>query len=72
MITDYGDITDESFNQTTYEASKALCEPTGVELTYYTPAGDTPGTVRPSPPLPATLSVPKTAIPRVHRQPNPT
>ncbi len=25
MITDYGDITDQSFNQTTYEASKAWC-----------------------------------------------
>ena len=24
MITDYGDITDQSFNQTTYEACKAL------------------------------------------------
>ncbi len=26
MITDYGDITDQSFNQTTYEASKAWAE----------------------------------------------
>ena len=26
MITDYGDITDQSFNQTTYEAVKAFCE----------------------------------------------
>ena len=26
MITDYGDITDQSFNQTTYEAAKAFCE----------------------------------------------
>jgi len=26
MITDYGDITDKSFNQTTYEACKAFCE----------------------------------------------
>lgn len=25
MITDYGDITDQSFNQTTYEACKAYC-----------------------------------------------
>ena len=25
MITDYGDITDQSFNQTTYEACKAFC-----------------------------------------------
>ena len=30
MITDYGDITDQSFNQTTYEASKAWCEANGV------------------------------------------
>ena len=40
MITDYGDITDQSFNQTTYEASKAWCEANGVEFTYYKPAGD--------------------------------
>ena len=26
MITDYGDITDRSFNQTTYEACKKWCE----------------------------------------------
>ena len=25
MITDYGDITDESFNQATWEAVKAFC-----------------------------------------------
>ena len=25
MVTDYGDITDQSFNQTTYEACKAFC-----------------------------------------------
>ncbi len=40
MITDYGDITDQSFNQTTYEASKAWCESNGVKFTYYKPAGD--------------------------------
>ena len=40
MITDYGDITDQSFNQTTYEASKSWCEANGVEFTYYKPAGD--------------------------------
>ena len=40
MITDYGDITDQSFNQTTYEASKAWCEANGVKFTYYKPAGD--------------------------------
>ena len=30
MITDYGDITDQSFNQTTYEACKAFCEAAGL------------------------------------------
>ena len=41
MITDYGDITDQSFNQTTYEASKAFCEENGFDFTYYKPAGNT-------------------------------
>jgi len=40
MITDYGDITDQSFNQTTYEASKAYCDANGIEFTYYKPEGD--------------------------------
>ena len=40
MITDYGDITDQSFNQTTYEACKAFCEENSVEFKYYKPAGD--------------------------------
>ncbi len=40
MITDYGDITDQSFNQTTYEAAKAFCEANGIDFTYYKPAGD--------------------------------
>ena len=40
MITDYGDITDQSFNQTTYEACKAYCEANGVPFIYYKPAGD--------------------------------
>ena len=40
MITDYGDITDQSFNQTTYEAAKAWCEENGIDFTYYKPAGD--------------------------------
>ena len=40
MITDYGDITDQSFNQTTYEAGKAWCEERGVDFTYYKPTGD--------------------------------
>ena len=34
MITDYGDITDQSFNQTTYEAAKAFCEANGLEFQY--------------------------------------
>ena len=40
MITDYGDITDQSFNQTTYEASKAFCEANGLSFKYFKPAGD--------------------------------
>ena len=40
MVTDYGDITDQSFNQTTYEACKAFAEANGVDFTYYKPAGD--------------------------------
>lgn len=40
MITDYGDITDQSFNQTTYEACKAFCEANGVDFKYYKPAAD--------------------------------
>ena len=40
MITDYGDITDQSFNQTTYEACKAYCEANGIDFTYYKPNGD--------------------------------
>ena len=37
MITDYGDITDQSFNQTTYEACKAFCEADGLDFLYYKP-----------------------------------
>ena len=40
MVTDYGDITDQSFNQTTYEACKAFCEDAGLEFTYKKPASD--------------------------------
>ena len=40
MITDYGDITDQSFNQTTYEACKAYCDTNGIQFNYYKPAGD--------------------------------
>ncbi len=40
MITDYGDITDQSFNQSTYEACKAFCDSNSVDFTYYKPEGD--------------------------------
>ena len=40
MITDYGDITDQSFNQTTYEACKAFCEYAGLDFQYYKPNSD--------------------------------
>ena len=40
MITDYGDITDQSFNQTTYEACKAFCEAASLDFQYYKPASD--------------------------------
>lgn len=41
MITDAGDITDQSFNQTTYEACSAYCSENDVEFTYKKPDGDT-------------------------------
>ena len=40
MITDYGDITDQSFNQTTYEACKAFCEENSIDFKYFKPADD--------------------------------
>ena len=40
MVTDYGDINDQCFNQTTYEACKEYCEENGVDFTYYKPEGD--------------------------------
>ena len=40
MITDYGDITDQSFNQTTYEACKEFCEANGLQFSYFKPASD--------------------------------
>ena len=40
MVTDYGDITDESFNQATYEGAKEWCEANGADFTYYKPTGD--------------------------------
>jgi len=41
MVTDVGDITDQSFNQTTYEAAKAFAEANNVDFNYYKPATDT-------------------------------
>ena len=38
MVTDYGDITDQSFNQTTYEACKAWATANGVDFNYFKPA----------------------------------
>ena len=43
MITDYGDITDQSFNQTTYEACKAYCDANGLSFSYFKPASATDG-----------------------------
>jgi basic membrane protein A len=40
MVTDYGDITDQSFNQTTYEACQAFCTENGLGFTYFKPASD--------------------------------
>ena len=46
MITDYGDITDQSFNQTTWEACLKFGETTGTEVKYYKPTtNDTAGRV---------------------------
>ena len=40
MITDYGDITDQSFNQTTYEACQEYCKDNSIDFNYYKPASD--------------------------------
>ena len=40
MITDYGDITDQSFNQTTWEACQAFGAANGVEVKYYKPTSN--------------------------------
>ena len=40
MITDYGDITDQSFNQTTWEAVVKFGEDNNVEYTYYKPVNN--------------------------------
>ena len=46
MVTDYGDITDQSFNQTTWEACVKFGEDTGTEVKYYKPTtNDTAGRV---------------------------
>ena len=46
MITDYGDITDQSFNQTTWEAVEAFGKNNNVEYKYYKPvSNDTAGRV---------------------------
>ena len=41
MITDSGDITDESFNQITWETCIAYGDANGIEYEYYKPAEDT-------------------------------
>jgi len=41
MITDAGDITDQSFNQTTYEACRDYCKANNIDFTYKKPDGDT-------------------------------
>ena len=46
MVTDYGDITDQSFNQTTWEACIKFGEENGIEYKYYKPTtNDTAGRV---------------------------
>ena len=40
MVTDYGDITDQSFNQTTYQACKEYAEAAKLDFKYYKPSGD--------------------------------
>ncbi len=46
MVTDYGDITDQSFNQTTWEACVQFGKDNNVEVKYYKPtSNDTAGRV---------------------------
>ena len=46
MVTDYGDITDQSFNQTTWEACVKFGEDNNMEVKYYKPtSNDTAGRV---------------------------
>jgi len=41
MITDSGDITDQSFNQTTFEACEAFSKETGADFQYFKPTANT-------------------------------
>ena len=46
MVTDYGDITDQSFNQTTWEAVVAFGKDNNMDVKYYKPTtNDTAGRV---------------------------
>ncbi len=40
MVTDYGDITDQSFNQASYEGAKEFCDANNVKFTYKKPQDD--------------------------------
>ena len=40
MITDWGDITDQSFNQITYEACKAFADENNIPFAYFKPSGN--------------------------------
>ena len=40
MVTDYGDITDQSFNQTTWEAVVAFGKANNIETKYYKPTNN--------------------------------
>lgn len=40
MVTDSGDITDQSFNQTTYQACKDYADANALDFQYFKPAGD--------------------------------
>ena len=57
MITDYGDITDQSFNQTTYEACKEYCEAGSLDFKYFKPVGDSTVSGQSGPPSPAVSPV---------------
>lgn len=40
MVTDYGDVTDQSFNQASYEGAQAFCSANSIDFTYYKPTDD--------------------------------